>query len=149
MSNWNLFREMDHFRREMDALFRGLGNEPVESAFLPGVGTKRFPRINLGEDADNFYLEALLPGVDEKEIDLSITGNTLTLSGERESEVVAGGEQTWHRRERGFGKFLRTIELPADIDAKAVSAEYRNGLLKISLGKAEAAKPKKISIASH
>jgi HSP20 family protein len=149
MSNWKLFREMDHFRKEMDELFRGLGNEPVESAFLPGVGTKRFPRINLGEDADNLFLEALLPGIDEKEIDLSITGNTLTLSGERQPEFVTGGDQTWHRRERGFGKFMRTIELPAEIDTKAVTAEYRNGILKVSLGKAEAAKPKRISIASH
>lgn len=148
MSNWNLFREMDYLRKEMDEFFRGIGNETMETAFLPGVGTQRFPRINLSEDADHFYLEALLPGIAEKNIDLNITGNSLSLSGERFEEENKDG-RTWHRRERGCGKFLRTIELPSDIDAKKVSAEYKNGLLTISIAKAETAKPKKISIVSH
>lgn len=148
MNNWNLFREMDTLRKEMDELFRGLGSGTVETAFLPGVGTHRYPRINLGEDQENYILEALLPGVDEKDLELSITGNTLTLSGERGEEKATDG-QTWHRRERGFGKFLRTIELPSDIDGKKVSAEYKNGVLTVVLAKAESAKPQKISIASH
>ena len=148
MNNWNLFREMDTLRKEMDELFRGLGSGSIETAFLPGVGTQRFPRINLGEDQDHYILEALLPGVDEKDLELSITGNTLTLSGERAEEKAVEG-QTWHRRERGFGKFLRTIELPSDIDGKKVSAEYKNGVLTVVLAKAESAKPQKISIASH
>ena len=86
MTNWNLFREMDSLRKEMDELFRGIGNSSLETAFLPGVGTQRFPRVNLSEDGENFYLEALLPGVDEKDIELSVTGNSLTLAGERFEE---------------------------------------------------------------
>ena len=148
MTNWNLFREMDSLRKEMDELFRGIGNSPFETAFLPGVGTQRYPKINLSEDHDNYYLEALLPGVEEKDIDLSVTGNTLTLSGERVEEKAEEG-RTWHRRERGSGKFLRTIELPSDINGKKVSAEYKNGLLTVTMAKAESAKPKKISIVSH
>ena len=148
MTNWNLFREMDNLRKEMDELFRGIGSSPLETAFLPGVGTQRYPKINLSEDSDNYYLEALLPGIDEKDIDLSVTGNTLTLSGERQEEKAEEG-RTWHRRERGSGKFLRTIELPSDINGKKVSAEYKNGLLTVTMAKAESAKPKKISIASH
>ncbi len=146
MSSWTFIREMDHLRKEMDELFREFGHPSAASAFLPQVGTKRFPRINLSEDDENIYLEALLPGVDEKGIDLSITGNTLALAGERSPEPVADGEQTWHRRERGHGNFLRTIELPADIDVAKVSAEQRQGVLKVTMGKAETAKPKKISI---
>ncbi|PLX99604.1 MAG: molecular chaperone [Desulfuromonas sp.] len=148
MTNWNLFREMDVLRKEMDELFRGVGSSPLETAFLPGVGTQRYPKINLSEDADSYYLEALLPGVEEKDIDLSVAGNTLTLSGERTEEKNGDG-RTWHRRERGSGKFLRTIELPSDINGKKVSAEYRNGLLIVTMAKAESAKPKKISIVSH
>jgi len=148
MNNWNLFKEMDTLRKEMDELFRGLGSGSVETPFLPGVGTHRYPRINLGEDQERYYLEALLPGVDEKDLELSITGNTVTLAGERNEEKAVDG-QTWHRRERGFGKFLRTIELPSDIDGKKVSAEYQNGVLTVVLAKAESAKPQKISIASH
>ncbi len=148
MTNWNLFREMDNLRKEMDELFRGIGSSPFETAFLPGVGTQRYPKINLSEDNENYYLEALLPGVAEKDIDLSVTGNTLTLSGERVEEKAEEG-RTWHRRERGSGKFLRTIELPSDIDGKKVSAEYRHGVLTVTMAKAESAKPKKIAIASH
>ncbi|PLX75496.1 MAG: molecular chaperone [Desulfuromonas sp.] len=148
MTNWNLFREMDSLRKEMDELFRGIGNSSLETAFLPGVGTQRFPRVNLSEDGENFYLEALLPGVDEKDIELSVTGNSLTLAGER-FEEKQDGTRTWHRRERGSGKFLRTIELPSDIDNKKISAEYKNGILTVTMAKAESAKPKKISIVSH
>ena len=148
MNNWNLFREMDSLRKEMDELFRGVGSGTAETAFLPGVGTHRYPRINLSEDQENYYLEALLPGVSETEIELSVTGNTLTLSGERSEEKTDDG-RTWHRRERGSGKFLRTIELPSDINGNKVSAEYKQGALTVVLAKAESAKPKKISIASH
>jgi len=148
MTNWNLFREMDNLRKEMDELFSGVGSGALETAFLPGVGTQRYPRINLGEDQENYYLEALLPGVNENDIELSVAGNTLTLSGER-AETNAEDGRTWHRRERGCGKFLRTIELPSDINGKKVSAEYRNGVLTVVMAKAESAKPKKISIASH
>ena len=148
MTNWNLFREMDNLRKEMDELFSGIGGSSIETAFLPGVGTQRYPKINLSEDQESYYLEALLPGIDEKDIDLSVAGNTLTLSGERKEETDEGG-RTWHRRERGYGKFLRTIELPSDINGKKVSAEYKNGLLTVTMAKAESAKPKKISIASH
>ena len=148
MNNWNLFREMDNLRKEMDDLFRGVGSGTLETAFIPGVGTHRYPRINLSEDQENYYLEALLPGLDEKDIDLSVTGSTLTLSGERSEEKAEDG-RTWHRRERGHGKFLRTIELPSDINGKKVSAEYKKGVLTVTMAKAESAKPKKISIASH
>lgn len=148
MTNWSLFREMDNLRKEMDELFRGIGSGPFETAFLPGVGTQRYPRVNLSEDHDHYYLEALVPGLAEKDIDLSVTGNTLTLSGERGEEKGKDG-RTWHRRERGSGKFLRTIELPSDINSKKVSAEYKNGVLTVTLAKAESAKPKKISIVSH
>ncbi len=68
----------------------------------------------------------------------------LTLSGERKAEN--GAQKTWHRQERGTGRFLRTIELPAEVDASRINAECRNGLLRVTLPKAEAAKPKKIEI---
>jgi HSP20 family protein len=84
MINWNLFREMENLRREMDQLFNSTGSGVLsESAFLPGLGTRRYPRINVREDADNYFLEALLPGVDGKHLDMNVVGNTLTLTGER------------------------------------------------------------------
>ena len=146
MLNWNLIREMDHLRREMDEMFRGAGIGPVlEASFLPGVGTRRYPRINVREDADNYYLDALLPGVDANNLEMNVVGSSLTLAGER-SALDENNGKTWHRRERGAGKFLRTIELPMEIDAAKVQAEYRNGVLQVTLPKAEAAKPKRIAV---
>ena len=146
MINWNLFREMENLRREMDQLFSGTGTGPLsESAFLPGLGTRRYPRINVREDADNYYLEALLPGVDGKHLDMNVVGSTLTLAGER-AELDDNHGKTWHRRERGAGKFLRSIELPGEIDSAKVSAEYKDGVLNVVMPKSEAAKPKRIEV---
>lgn len=146
MLNWNLIREMDNLRKEMDELFRGAGfGQLLEPAFLPGVGTRRYPRINVREDGDSYQLDALLPGVDVAKLDMSVVGSTLTLAGER-AELDENHGRTWHRRERGAGKFLRTIELPMEIDAAKVVAEYQNGVLQVTLPKAEAAKPKRIAV---
>jgi len=146
MINWNLFREMENLRREMDQLFTGTGAGTLrESAFLPGLGTRRYPRINVREDAEHYFLEALLPGVDSKNLDMNVVGSTLTLSGER-AEIDDNQGKTWHRRERGGGKFLRSIELPGEIDTAKVTAEYKNGVLKVVMPKSEAAKPKRIDV---
>lgn len=145
MANWDLFREMDELRREIDQAFRGFGmGRFLTPAFLPGIGIGDFPRINLSEDENNFYVEALLPGLDPKDLDLNIMQGALTLSGERK-ESESGG-RTWHRRERGAGKFLRTVELPKAVNPEKVDAEYRNGVLTVTLAKSEEVKPKKISI---
>jgi len=146
MNNWNLFREMDQMRREMDEIFNNVGlGKILEPAFLPGIGARRTPRFNLREDENSFYLSALLPGVDPKQLEMNVVGNSLTLSGERPEQVI-DARATWHRRERGAGKFLRTIELPTEVDAGRVAAEYHDGVLEVSLPKAEAAKPKQIAI---
>ena len=145
MISWNLFREMENLRREMDAVFGDFAHHQDERmAFLPGIGTRRYPRINLSEDSENFYLAALLPGVDPKVLDISLTGTTLTLSGERSPAEHKGAR--WQRQERGHGKFMRAIELPLEVETKKISAEYSDGVLKVVLPKAEAAKPKRISI---
>lgn len=145
MISWNVFREMDALRREMDHLFGDLTKEQDQRlAFLPGIGTRRYPRINLREDGDNFYLDALLPGVDSKNLEINLTGNTLTLSGERVEDNLEGAR--WQRQERGHGKFLRTLELPLDIQADHISAEYKDGVLRVVLPKAEAVKPRQISV---
>jgi HSP20 family protein len=150
MRNWDLLREMSQLQHDIDEVFRGTG---LGRLFGPGgepeLVLRGWPRINLREDADHLYVEALLPGVAPEQIDMNVLGNTLTFSGERPSVNPEGNGRTWHRRERGTGKFLRTIELPVDIDPDQVKAEYKNGLLRVTLPKAETAKPKKIDIAVH
>lgn len=148
MASWDLFREMDDLRREIDQAFRGFGMGRILSpVFLPGLGTGDFPRLNLSEDENNFYVEALVPGLDPKDLDLNVMQGALTLSGERKEN--GNDNRTWHRRERGAGRFLRTIEIPMAVNAEKVDAEYRNGILTVTLPKAEEAKPKKIAVKAN
>jgi len=144
MANWDLFREMENIGREMDHLFRGMGlGRVMEPSFATAVGGRNYPRINLREDGDRVYVEALLPGVDAKALEMTVLGNTLTLAGERKNGVE---NVSWHRRERGTGRFLRTIDLPVDIDTEGVRADYREGVLTVTLPKAQTARPKRIEI---
>lgn len=147
MANWDLFREMENLRREFDQAFQGSGfNRLLDPAFMPGLGARRYPRINLREDQDHLYVDALLPGVEPKELEMTVLRGTLTLAGERKAVDGEKVAETWHRRERGIGKFLRTVELPVEVDVDRIEAGYKNGLLTVTLPKAEAAKPKKIAV---
>lgn len=146
MASWDVFRDLDNLRREIDEAFRGAGySRPFGSAFLSPVATRRFPLVNVGDDEDHVYVDAVVPGVDPKDIDLTILRNTLTISGERKQLDVKQG-QIVHRSELGAGKFSRTLELPVDIDPDKASGEYKDGIMRITLAKAEHAKPKKIGI---
>ncbi len=145
MAMWDLLREMDSLRREIDRAFHGFGSE-MQAGFLPGLGIGHYPQVNLGEDGENLYVEALVPGMDPATLELSVMRGTLTLAGERRE---AGGENvTWHRNERGAGKFLRTIDLPVEVDADQVKAECRDGVLLVKLPKSEAVRPRKVTITS-
>lgn len=146
MASWDVFRELDNLRRDIDEAFRGAGiYRPLASTFLSPAGARRFPLVNFGEDEGHVYVDALVPGVDPKDTDLTVLRNTVTISGERKPFVEQKG-QVVHRSELGSGRFSRTLELPVDIDPDKVNAEYRDGILRISLAKAEHAKPRKISI---
>jgi HSP20 family protein len=144
MASWDLFRELESISREMDNVLRGVGfGRVAEPSFAAVAGRGRYPKVNLREEADAVYVEALLPGIDASALEMTVMGNTLTLAGERGTVTE---DATWHRRERGVGHFLRTIDLPADIDAEQVTADYRDGVLNVKLSKAASAKPKRIAI---
>lgn len=146
MASWDVFRELDSLRREIDEAFRGAGyNRPSGSTFLSPVTTRRFPLVNFSEDEGHVYIEALMPGVDPKDVDLSVLRNTVTISGERTPFAEKEG-QIVHRSELGSGRFSRTLELPVEINPEKISAACKDGIMQISLAKAEHAKPKKIEI---
>ena len=146
MASWDVFKELDNLRREIDEAFRGAGyNRPFGPTFLSPVTTRRFPLVNFSEDEGHVYIEALVPGVDPKEIDLSVLRNTVTISGERKPFVEKKG-QIVHRTELGSGKFSRTLELPVDINPEQISAQCKDGIMQVTLAKAEHVKPKKIEI---
>ncbi len=136
----NPFSELNRMRSEMEDLFGRL-TESLPTGFGSGV----FPLINVTEDNDRLYVRAELPGVKANEIEISATGNSLSIAGERkmapESEAAS-----YHRRERESGTFRRTIALPNDIDSDKVEARYNSGILTVTLPKAERSRPKQITV---
>jgi HSP20 family protein len=140
-SSANALQEMARMRTEMDRLFSGLVGTST-SAGVSGV----FPALNVREDSDKYYVEAEVPGIKPEDIHVAVEGNTLSIGGERK---LNGMENvSYHRRERRAGKFKKAISLPMEVNAEAVSAECKDGVLRLVLPKAEAAKPKKITIKS-
>jgi HSP20 family protein len=134
------YDELSNMQRRMDRLFDAF-NERYTSQVSAGV----FPLINLSEDQENYYLNAELPGIEAEKLDIQAAGNSLTLMGERTISEEENGVR-YHRREREGGRFSRVITLPGDIDAEKVDAQLVNGVLTVKIAKAEAAKPKQISV---
>jgi len=136
----NSFADVDRLRREMNRLFDVY--HPMER--LP-FGTGVFPPVNVYMDQNAVYVTSELPGMNPAEIDISVRGDNLVLKGERKTEADAG-EVSYHRRERRSGTFNRVLTLPDRVNAEKVTAEYKNGMLKITLPKQEEAKPKQIEV---
>jgi HSP20 family protein len=141
--------DLDALRREIDRTFEEFWPDRSprtwRGAFLPGRAARQYPLVNLTEDDGNLYVEALAPGVDPKALDLSVVHGTLTIKGEKPGLAQVSAE-AYHRNERAAGRFVRTIELPAEVEGAKVHADYRNGLLLVTLPKSEKAKPKQIPI---
>lgn len=140
---WGLgsaFEELERMRRQLDELSGGFERRPYR---VLGAGV--FPLINLTEDKDNYYVRAELPGLKANEIGISVTANNLSISGER--KIASEGENVrYHRREREAGTFNRVVGLPGEVDADKVEANHVNGILTVVIPKAEAAKPKQITV---
>lgn len=141
--NWDwtsAFDELDRMRREMERLAEGLTRGFFREPFA-GV----FPLMNVTEDNDNYYVRAELPGINANDLDISVTGDTLSISGER--KLPAEDEKAqYHRKEREAGKFGRMITLPTQVDTGKVEAHCSDGILRLTLPKAEAVKPKLIPV---
>jgi HSP20 family protein len=149
MAMWDPFQEMESLRREVDRAFEEAGLGPTgrrgRLAFLPGRAARRYPLVNLYDTGDAFVVEALAPGLDPAKIDLSVLRNTLTIAGEKIGPQGVAPERV-HRTERAAGRFLRTVELPTEVDPDRVSATYKNGLLTVTVPRAESARPRKVAI---
>jgi HSP20 family protein len=148
-TTWNPLNLMEALRRDIERAFgnAGVANEPFSRvAFLPGRAARRYPLINLYEDRDHVYVEALAPGVDVESLALTVIGKVLSISGEKRRTPDNIPPEAFHRDERAAGKFVRTVDLPVEVDADQVKAAYQHGLLMVTLAKAAAAKPKQITV---
>ncbi len=138
--------EMSRLHDEMNRLFdrwtgrSGNGNR--------AFGRTVYPALNLWEDEPNLYVEAELPGLALSDLEIYVTGdNQLSIKGERKPSELK--EASWHRQERGYGSFSRMIQLPSDVNAEKVSAEFKFGVLTITLPKSEKTKPRRITVKSE
>jgi HSP20 family protein len=134
------FADFDQARREMLRLFDSVaGNTTGEAA--AGV----FPPINVTQDRDHFYVRAELPGIKADELNISALANRVSIAGKR--EIPRENERvSYHRKERAEGSFSRTLTLPTEIDSGRVEARYADGILSLTLPKAEQAKPRQIAV---
>jgi len=141
---WNPMRDMFSLRHQMNHLF--------DDVFRPIVRDNRqslmwnwHPTVDIYDNDKNFVITAELPGIDKKDIAIDVKDGVLTLKGIRSSDNEVK-EEKYYRRERTFGKFERTFRLPLDIDPEKISANYKDGVLKIDIPKPEEQKPKQISV---
>ncbi|MDX2176051.1 MAG: Hsp20/alpha crystallin family protein [Candidatus Sumerlaeia bacterium] len=142
------FVELEAVSRDMERLF-GLPvfrNRPFRTAFLPGAAARAYPLMNVGEDPHGYVVEALAPGLDPAKLQISVLRNQLTVAGEKTRPNGDIPADAFHRSERAAGRFVRTIQLGTEIDADKVTAEYRHGLLRIALPKADSARPRQIAV---
>jgi HSP20 family protein len=128
-------RELQRMQGEMNRVFSGIGQSLNQEA----------PPLNAWVGEGDVIVAAELPAVDPGKVDISVVGDTLTISGSREAETLKKGE-SYHRQERDFGRFSRTIQLPFHVEAGKVEAKYARGILKIMMPRAEADKPRKIAV---
>ena len=141
-ATWSGFGRLTDLRDEIDRLFETPLAELARGSQLLSVWT---PGIDLYEDKDNLYLKAELPGMTREQIEVSLHEGVLSISGERKSESKYE-EAEVHRAERFFGRFQRTVTLPTPVSPDKVKAQYRDGVLTITLPKTEEAKPKQIDV---
>ncbi len=143
LSTWSPFSGLSNLRDEMNRLF---------DLSAPGFGSREdrllgvwSPPLDVFQDKDHVFLKVELPGMKKEDIQISLHENTLTISGERkqEQEVKEGDS---YRSERFFGRFHRSVTLPVAVQANHVTAQYKEGILTVTMAKAEEAKPKQIEV---
>jgi HSP20 family protein len=141
---WDPFRSILDLQKEINNLFGNSLSHSLEKkdAFEGGFWA---PAVDIHDEKDKYLIKANLPGVKENEIDILVDDDTLTIKGERKYEKEQR-EKGCYRSERAYGTFQRSFVLPASIDANKINANYRNGVLEVSIPKTEETKKKQVKI---
>jgi HSP20 family protein len=141
---WSPFQQFNRLRNEIDRLFGSFTGESTPAA--PDFFEQWAPSVDMYDDKDKITVCAELPGMKKEDIDISLTGNTLSISGERKHEDTSGKKGENYRSERYFGRFHRSMTLPHAVDANRINATYKDGVLNITLPKTEEARRKQIEV---
>ena len=139
---WNPARDFNRMERELRRMFRDFEQGSEEPSSV-AVWT---PPVDIYETDNEVVVRADLPGIDQRDLDIRLENNVLTLKGERKMEQEVK-EDNYHRIESAYGTFVRSFTLPAIVEEDKIKAEYKNGVLKIVLPKKEQAKPRQIKVA--
>jgi HSP20 family protein len=142
LATWPSFGRLSDLRYEIDRLFESPLSELTRTSPLLSGWT---PALDVFEDKDNFTVKAELPGMKKEDIEVTLHDDSLSISGERQSETKHEDAEIY-RAERFFGRFQRTVTLPTAVAADKVKAAYKDGVLTITLPKTEEAKPKQIDV---
>ena len=140
---WDPFREVMTSQNNTNPLFSLFRN--MSEAELPLSAGSFVPAVDIYEDKDKLVLKLEVPGIDEKDLDVQIENNTLTVKGERKFEKDEK-EENFHRIERSYGSFYRSFTLPTTVEAGKVTAKYTAGVLRLELKKKAEAQPKQIKV---
>src|SRR5437870_8199067 len=141
LTRFEPFRDLANFQNQINRIFQDYGRGSDE---LLTSGTF-VPPVDVYEDEHNITIKLEVPGIEEKDLDIRLENNTLTVRGERNFEKEEK-EENFHRVERRYGSFARSFTLPNSVDSDNAQASYENGILKIKLAKREEAKPKQIKV---
>lgn len=133
---WDPFAEMRRIQSEANRLFADFEGRAVSTAYPP---------VNLWVGEDSLVVTTELPGLDQSDLDIQVRESTLTIGGTRKAPNN-GQEASWHRQERAYGSFSRTLELPFRVDPEKVQARFTNGVLEIELQRPEQDKPRRIQV---
>lgn len=128
---FNPFKELETLSERMKSLF-----DELPTAFTWDFTSNFYPRVDISEDENNVYVTAEIPGVDKKDVKVTLQDNVLTIEGEKKSEVK-DEKKNYYRIERTYGSFCRSFVLPAEVDPDKVKAKYENGMLMIEAAKKE------------
>jgi len=142
LTPWRPFGELSSLRREMDRLWENFfGERP-----LGRIWEREWaPSLDMSETKDNYVVKAEVPGIDAKHIDISLTGDVLSIRGEKKQEKEEK-EEDFHLVERNYGSFSRSVRIPAEVESNKIKASYKNGILTITLPKSEKVKAKEVKI---
>lgn len=136
---------LSELRQEIDRMFEAFSRDPWGSLSELGSGKSWLPAVDIEENDQEVIVRAEVPGVDPKDLDVSINGNRLTISGEKK-ETSERKDKDRYQSETRYGSFTRLVELPSGVDAGAVTAESSHGVVTITLKKTAAAATKKIQV---
>ncbi|HEX9795901.1 MAG TPA: Hsp20/alpha crystallin family protein [Anaerolineales bacterium] len=141
LTRWEPFREMRRMHDMLDRVMDDSMSGRTNGGWYEGLAP-----IDVYQTADEVVIEAAMPGVKPDDIEISVTGDTLTLRGEIRQEKEVEGERDYHVRERRYRRFARSLTLPSTVDSSKAQAEIENGILTLRIPKAEAAKPRQITV---